>query len=354
MSELARPLAEAAERLFARRCGADVVNAAESGQWPQALWEAVEDLAPARLLVPEERSGAGGDWVDACLLLERAGEYNVPLPIAESVIAGWLLDRAGMQAPAEPLSFVCVDAELASDVHAGRVSTTLQAVPWAARCAALLLVARDGEGVSLMCVPRASFSVEPRQSLCGEPRDEVSIVDLFGNTNETLRRTLRELTFIDCRARAALLRAALMAGACRRVLALTLAYTSERVQFGRPIGQFQAVQHQLAQLAEETAAARVAVQAAAGACDSEWSVAAIAAAKVRAGEAATVCVRIAHQLHGAMGVTFEHVLHQSTCRLLTWRDEHGSEAWWARELVNALRRPRTAGTWAAVTAATAR
>ena len=90
MSELARHLAEAAERLFAQRCGTDVVASASAGTWPQALWSELEALTPAQLLVPEERGGAGGDWSDACALLERAGESNLPLPVAETVLAGWL------------------------------------------------------------------------------------------------------------------------------------------------------------------------------------------------------------------------------------------------------------------------
>ena len=165
---------------------------------------------------------------------------------------------------------------------------------------------------------------------------------------------LQGLRHAEVLGRAALLRAAQIAGACRRVLALTLAYTGERVQFGRAIGQFQAVQHQLAQLAEETAAVRVAVQAAASTGDGPWSVAAMAAAKLRAGEAAGLCVRIAHQLHGAMGVTAEHPLHQSTRRMLAWRDEHGAEAYWARELVQALRDAGATGAWQAIVAATSR
>ncbi|MDP1691922.1 MAG: acyl-CoA dehydrogenase family protein [Burkholderiaceae bacterium] len=350
MSDLARPLAEAAERLFAQRCSAEAVNRAEDGAWPQALWQAVEDLAPARLLVPEERGGAGGDWRDACALLERVGEFNVPLPVAESVIAGWLLDRAGQPAGEGPLGFACADADLATMQAHGHIDLRLRAVPWASACTALVVAARDGAGVTLLHLPRGSFSTTPGRALSGEPRDAVSL--RIACTDGCVTR-LVDLNIVDCLGRAALLRAAMIGGACRRVLALTLAYTNDRKQFGRPIGQFQAVQHQLAQLAEETAAVRVAVQAAA-ACDSAWSTAAIAAAKLRAGEAAGLCTRIAHQLHGAIGITYEHALHQSTRRLLTWRDEHGAEAWWALELVETLRRQGAQGAWAALTAVNAR
>ncbi|MDP1691025.1 MAG: acyl-CoA dehydrogenase family protein [Burkholderiaceae bacterium] len=98
----------------------------------------------------------------------------------------------------------------------------------------------------------------------------------------------------------------------------------------------------------------MALQAAGAACNGPWATAAIAAAKVRAGEAAGLCARISHQLHGAIGATYEHALHQSTRRLLTWRDEHGAEAWWARELVETFRRQGVPGAWTGLTAATSR
>jgi acyl-CoA dehydrogenase len=281
------------------------------------------------------------------------------------VLAAWLLDQAGLATPAGPLSFACTDVDLTNQLAgepvrrapAGRINLRLRNVPWAASCAQLVVAARHGEGVALLCLPRTAFTARRGRALSGEPRDDVSIADLDLSRAGIAWRRVATLTYVECLSRAALLRAALMAGACRRVLALTLAYTSERVQFGRAIGQFQAVQHQLAQLAEETAAARVAVHAAAATTDARWCVAASAAAKLRAGEAAGLCVRIAHQLHGAIGITIEHALQQSTRRLLTWRDEHGAEAWWARELVAQFRRHGEAGThgvWPTLVAATTR
>ena len=386
MSDLARPLAEAAVRLFAQHCSVELVNRAErahpessrrppgssllaegwipayagmtEGEWPQALWLALEDLGPAQLLIPEERGGAGGDWLDACTLLECAGEYNLPLPIAETMLAAWLLDVSGEAVPAGPLSFAFTEVDLAQQSGAGatgRISLELHKVPWAAACSRLVIAAPHGDGLALLSLPRAAFAVTPGRALSGEPRDDVSIAGLDLTRAGVAWRRIETLGCLECLSRAALLRAALMAGACRRVLALTLQYTSERVQFGRAIGQFQAVQHQLAQLAEEAAAARVAVHAAAATTDSRWCVAANAAAKVRAGEAAGLAVRIAHQLHGAIGITIEHALHQSTRRLLSWRDEHGAEAWWARELVAQFRRHGDGGSaWSTLVAATTR
>jgi acyl-CoA dehydrogenase len=114
-------------------------------------------------------------------------------------------------------------------------------------------------------------------------------------------------------------------------------YAGERIQFGRPIGRFQAVQQQLALAAAEVAAASAAAEAAArvatgdgiGAASTRF---AIAAAKARTSEAAGAVARIAHQVHGAIGFTREHDLRLFTTRLWAWREEDGSDAEWNTEV----------------------
>ena len=130
-----------------------------------------------------------------------------------------------------------------------------------------------------------------------------------------------------------------MAGAIERSLALSVEYANLRVQFGRPIGKFQAVQQSIAVLATQAAAARAAAEAGSEAID-EWlaggesltqSIAA-ASAKIRTGEAAGQACAISHQVFGAIGFTEEHELHRFTKRLWSWRDECGNEAFWSRAL----------------------
>lgn len=348
MSDLARPLAQAAERLFSERLDAVTVNAAEAGEWPLALWEALEALGAAQVLIPEARGGAGGDWRDACALLRTAGEHNVPLPVAETLVGAALLARAGLDVPQGPLAFACTPS-LERTADGWRLGGPLAAVPWAGRCAALVLAAGDGQNEPrrIVCLPRARFDVTPGKALCGEPRDTVRLgTDIASHEAHPLD--------VDALAWAALGRAALIAGALRRALSLSLEFARQRVQFGRPIGQFQAVQHHLARLAEETAAANVACDAAAAACGTPGEEACIAAAKTRAGEAAGAGARIAHQVHGAMGVTYEHPLHQSTRRLLTWRDEHGTETYWAHRLAACFRARAGTPVWELVSGASAR
>jgi acyl-CoA dehydrogenase len=104
------------------------------------------------------------------------------------------------------------------------------------------------------------------------------------------------------------------------------------VQFGRPISKFQAIQHQMAVLASETAAASAAVEQAVEASAELPDLLTIAVAKARVGEAAGKAANIAHAVFGAMGFTREHTLHYSTRRLWAWRNELGNEAYWQKRL----------------------
>jgi acyl-CoA dehydrogenase len=142
----------------------------------------------------------------------------------------------------------------------------------------------------------------------------------------------------------------LLAGAAGRALELTLRHTAEREQFGRPLGRFQAVQQQAAELAAEVAAVRAAADAAVELCAAEGvgderAGLAVAAAKIQAGRGAGVVARIAHQLHGAIGFTGEHSLGLFTRRLWAWRDEAGDEAEWARELGDLALAAGSGGIW---------
>jgi alkylation response protein AidB-like acyl-CoA dehydrogenase len=143
----------------------------------------------------------------------------------------------------------------------------------------------------------------------------------------------------------ALFRAAQMAGALEAALELAVTYANDRVQFGRPIGKFQAIQQQLAIAAEQVAAAGVAVAAAASSIRDGDIEFAAAAAKLRVGEAAGKVCDIVHQVHGAIGFTHEHRLHHLTRRLWSWRDEFGVESQWALDLGRLMIAEGADGLW---------
>ena len=130
--------------------------------------------------------------------------------------------------------------------------------------------------------------------------------------------------------------AAQMAGALQAVLAMTLQYANDRQQFGRPIGKFQAIQHQLAVMAEQALAAGMAAQLGCSQALPSLPLAPeplnAAVAKARASEAAVEVAALAHSIFGAIGFTAEHDLQLFTRRLHQWRQEGGSESHWHDQL----------------------
>ena len=148
-----------------------------------------------------------------------------------------------------------------------------------------------------------------------------------------------------------------MAGALERILDQSVQYSLDRSQFGRPIAKFQAVQQNLAALAGEVAAASAAADGASEAIAehgiaSDITAAQVAIAKIRVGDAAGSGAAIAHQVHGAMGFTYEHTLHHSTRRLWGWREEFGNETLWAERLGHMVAAAGADGLWPFVTRGT--
>jgi alkylation response protein AidB-like acyl-CoA dehydrogenase len=138
--------------------------------------------------------------------------------------------------------------------------------------------------------------------------------------------------FADARAVGALACAVQMAGAMRAVLDRSVSYANARKQFGKPIGKFQAIQHQLSVLACEVHASHMAAQMG---CASESAMPhplLVAIAKARCSEAAAHVAAIAHAVHGAIGITEEYDLQLYTRRLHEWRLAYGSQSYWNQEV----------------------
>jgi acyl-CoA dehydrogenase len=288
------------------------------------LWATLEDTGLARVSLPAAAGGSGGTFAEAGAVLTEAGAHAARVPLVETdLLAGWLLHAAGLDVPAGPLTAVAG----ALDVDGGRVRGRLARVPWTRAATGVAVLA--GERVVLLG-PDA-LTVTDGANVAEEPRDAVAVDGPALAVADAPAGAADEL-----RVRGALGRAALLAGAARGALAAAVGYAGERVQFGRPIGRFQAVQQQLALAAAEVAAASAAASAAAGAAAdgicSEPARFAIAAAKSRTSEAAGVVARVAHQVHGAIGFTREHRLRLLTTRLWAWRDEDGSEAEWNAQI----------------------
>ena len=326
MSELREILGETVTRLFADHCSKEQLEKADAGEWAEDLWTAILENGLTQALLPEEKGGVGAGWQAAYVILHAAGRYAAPIPLAETLLAGWLLDGAGLDVPDGVLSVV-PDGNAVTLSSAGQLAGEAPNVPWADRADYLVGLARKDGGLAVYCAPRAAYGATPNHNIAREPRD---LVQFSGQGDAALASS--DVTSDTMTLYGAMVRSAQMAGALERIIEDTLQYTADRTQFGRPIAKFQVIQQNMAMAAAEVAAAVMAAQNAFRAADRGVPDFEAACAKVLAGDAAGVATDICHETHGAIGFTYEHHLHFFTRRLWSWRGEFGAEAEWAERI----------------------
>lgn len=319
-------LVETIDRLLADVCSATEIEQAETTGWSAVIWNSLADAGFPWVSVPLEAGGSGGSLADAMAILYGIGAHAAPVPVAESgVLAGWLLASAGLPLPAGP-------ATVLSESHAlslvdGRLTGTAS-VAWAQHCERIVALVADRPGNVVVSASPTQLEITSGQSLAGEPRDLVRF-DLRLSDVDFAPTTLSP---VELRGRGALTRVVMSAGALDTIAQMTIGYTGDRKQFGKPVASFQAVQHHLVTVTQCAVRVSIAAQAAARAVTRGDAGIHIAAAKIVTDQAITAGTRAAHQAHGAMGVTREYPLHQFTRRLWAWQHEYGSAAMWRREL----------------------
>ncbi len=330
MSETTDLIRDMAEKLFGDACQKSVLAAAENGEFQKALWQEIADAGLAGALLPESAGGSALAIEDALAALRISASRAAPVPLAETMLAGWLAGAA-VALPEGPLTIAPTSSgsalALKKNGAGWRLEGVARRVPFARNAAAILVLA-EADGANMVArVDPKSCKIEHGRNLAMEPRDDVTFACDLGSSD--VAPAGDGVNTESLRAFGAAMRANQIAGALSRTLEITLQYANERVQFGKPIGKFQAVQHNLAMLAAHSAAANAAADMAAEAAANGMSLLPIAAAKARCGEAASVGAAIAHQTHGAIGFTREHMLHYLTKRLWSWRDEFGKESDWS-------------------------
>ena len=325
-------LTETARRVFADTCSFDAVEHAEASGWAPAVWEALTDTGLAWVGVPEAAGGSGGTLDDALEVLRIAGAYSAPVPLAETgLLGGWLLAGAGLPVPAGPVTVAPGSPADVVSLEGRRVTGVVHRVPWARAAERVVLLGGIGAPM-VISVPAESVRVEPAANLAGEPRDTVH----FDAVAAEAAPAAPGVDAAALRARGALSRVALMAGALERMVEVAVEYTAQRHQFGKAIATFQAVQAHLVHAAQDAALVSMALAQAghAAAAGEGWFE--VASAKILANQAASAATRHVHQAHGAMGMTREYPLHHSSRRLWAWRSEYGDEREWTSALGRAV------------------
>ncbi|MDB5873314.1 MAG: h16 [Ramlibacter sp.] len=345
MNELERMVADGAARLFKEQCGAAEMHGLDQGKLPEKLWASFAESG-FEMLLGEAEGNAGEAMAAALQLVMLSGYHRVPLPIREVMVARALLGRAGIAQP-EGIVVACrIEAAPAGAGTKARLTGNATAVPWARHAASIVVVAGapGEERVCLVNAKDAGAGITANANIAAEPRDGVKLEGVGCDACVPLADSGLLLDLYNAQ-----MAAAALTGAAEAALDLAVQYAKDRVQFGQPIGRFQAVQQALAIAAGEVSSARAACALAFRTASPQLRAAAVA--KVRAGSAASLVANAAHQVHGAIGITQEYQLHFLTRRLWSWRAENGTEAFWAGRLGKLVIERGAAHLWADITAA---
>jgi acyl-CoA dehydrogenase len=312
------PFSAPLERLLAVAASPAVVRQIEAGGSPASLWTSIVESGFLDALVPEAAGGAGLTLADAFALFVVEGRHALPVPLAHTMLVRAALSREGITAPPGAIA-VSSQTRCAADGALSCPGTPYGlVVDWVAveRPEGWLLLPAAGaerRGSGIHGSLRANLHWPVRPAACIASQQPAAWQDA-----------------------GAAVAAAQLAGAMARVLETTVAFANQREQFGRSIGKFQAIQHQLAVMAEQVAAARMAAEIGCSGAGPFPARLRAAVAKARASEAGTLVASIAHAVHGAIGVTAELNLQIYTRRIHEWRADFGSEQHWNRVLGRAL------------------
>jgi acyl-CoA dehydrogenase len=336
MNENAEHLvAQTAERILRELADPRAPAQADGGPWRGKLWRALEGSGLTLAWVPEELGGAGASVAEGFEVISKSGEFALPIPLAETMLAGWLLSRAGIASPTEPMSISpCQPGDIITMDADGVLRGSARGIPFAREVKHIAVLGVAPTGVSIMLVNAKNCRLYAGENLAGGASDDV----FFDGVRPIAAARAHDgfnqeaLILMGCA-----VRALQIAGALQYILNRTVEYAGERIAFGRPIAKLQAVQANIARLAGEAAAARAVAESAADtlATCTEWDDGVFleaAAAKIRCAEAAILAAALAHQVHGAIGITAEYVLHRFTLRVLGWCEDFGNESLWAAGL----------------------
>lgn len=312
----------------------------EKGFDPQ-LWHGMAELGWLGLILPEEYGGMGGSFTDLVILMEEMGRNIVPGPFFSTLAFGALplleygsgKQRSTFLPPIAQGEAIWAFALIEASGKCGASQVRLRAVPQGAGYVLhgdklfvadahiadhMLVVARTGEGdgpedgITLLVVDagQPNVGMERIPTIGGDRQFKVSFDGVTVLEDSILGGVGQGWAAVEfVLQRAAVLKCAEMSGACQAVLEMASSYAKERVQFDRPIGSFQAIQHKLADMFIDVEAVRYLLyQAAWGIGIGAPSRRHISLAKARANQAyQRVCID-AIAVHGAIGYTMDHDL----------------------------------------------
>jgi acyl-CoA dehydrogenase len=326
---------ETAEKIFADLADAQTINSDKKGSWKAPLWQALSEAGLPLAWVPDDLGGSGASLADGFAVLNAAGRFAIAVPLAETMLAGWLLAQAKIASPDGEMTVVPAGPKDRITLNDdGSLSGRARGVPFAKSAKHFAVLAHGNGGISIALIDANKARIEAGINVGYDNSDIVTLDKVEPVSIKPAPKGFDQNTLMLM---GGVVRSLQIAGALESMLDISVRYSNERVAFEKKISKFQAVQHNLARLAGESAAALAAATSAADAVANATSFddavyLEAASAKIRCAEAAEKGGSIAHQVHGAIGFTMEHILHRYSLRALAWRDDFGSESHWAVEL----------------------
>ena len=324
MNETTQLFFDTTQKLFSDQVSKECIEESEKGIWPEKLWNEAVENGLNLVIVPEEFGGVGGTWMDAGVIFKLIGKFQAPIPLAENILSSYLLSLGNINAPDDSILTMLNGSFEFND---GFLSGEAPRTPFSSHATHGVLLFENNKDIHVALIKIEKKSIKENTNLALESRGHISL-DKRKPINFSKINAKIDLSF----KLGALVRANQMAGALESLLEQSVQYANERIQFGRPIGKFQAIQQQLAILSTHVAASGVAADYASFSMDKGNPDLAIAVAKSRIDDAVSIGASIAHQVHGAIGFTYEHGLHFATRRLWSWRSEYGSGSYWSQYL----------------------
>jgi alkylation response protein AidB-like acyl-CoA dehydrogenase len=318
-----------------------------------AAWARLVDAGLTRVGLAEGLGGSGGTVEDACAIAVCCGESGLSVPVTEAtLLATAVAARMNLPLP-DGLVTVAVPASGSLQVRPRadgvEVSGHIHQVAWGGQASQIFILTPQADDTSMLltAIP-GDFLVADGTNLAGEPRATLSFDTLLPRAQA---RPADHGLADDLQLLASFGKTCQISGAARRATQLAIDYAQTRRQFGRRIGEQQAIAHTIAEMVAETAALEASVAAgvsalaqamdagdpAANAGDRQAAARfTAAAARVQASRTAATVARGAHQVHAAIGIAAEHPLHHLTLRLWAWPYEYGTPRAAAIDLSNML------------------
>jgi acyl-CoA dehydrogenase len=244
---------ETAERIFADLADAQTINRDNNGSWKAPLWQALSEAGLPLSWVPEDCGGSGASLAEGFSVLSAAGRFALAMPLAETMLAGWLLAQARITspegvmtvAPASPKDRIAVGAD-------GTLSGRARGVPFAGDARHIAVLAHGTGGVSIALVEAAACRIEAGLNLANDGSDIVTFTNVSPIAIKPAPKGFDQAALMLM---GGVARSLQIAGSLESMLDVSVRYSNERVAFEKKISKFQAVQHNLARLAGESAAA---------------------------------------------------------------------------------------------------